>query len=249
MDSQLSVKTIPFMGDELMAAKDEHSGKIYAGVSYICKGIGLTEKQKDNEVSKIQKDLVLQKGAKKLSLKFRGQAREVQCIENDFVPLWLAKITITPNMQKDQPEVADKLVQYQLRAKDALAAAFIQKPKSMTAMEMLRLQTKAMTELDDRVSTVEDKLENQMTIDHGKQRTIQNLVSSRVYKRIEENVKIGYENNIQQCRPLYFQSLYHDLKNRFGVASYRDIKVSQYDDAVKYIESWIEPASLRDKAS
>lgn len=122
-------------------------------------------------------------------------------------------------------------------------------PPKMTAMEMLRLQGKAMTELDDRVSTVEDKLENQMTIDHGKQRTIQNLVSSRIYKRIEENVKIGCESNIQKCRPLYFQSLYHDLKNRFGVASYRDIKVSQYDDAVKYIESWIEPANLRDKGA
>ncbi len=60
MENQLSVKAVPFMGDELMAAKDEETGKIYAGVSYICKGIGLTEKQKDIEVSKIQKDLVLQ---------------------------------------------------------------------------------------------------------------------------------------------------------------------------------------------
>ena len=48
--------------------------------SCICKGIGLTEKQKDNKVSKIQKDLVFQKGAKKLPLKFEGQVREVECI-------------------------------------------------------------------------------------------------------------------------------------------------------------------------
>ena len=113
------------MGDELMAAKDEKSGKIYAGVSYICKGIGLTEKQKDNEVSKIQKDLVLQKGAKKLPLKFEGQVRNVQCIDNEFVPLWLAKITITPTMKKEQPEVTDRLVQYQLKAQKVLADAFL----------------------------------------------------------------------------------------------------------------------------
>lgn len=125
MNSQLSVRTVPFMGDELMAAKDEKSGKIYAGVSYICKGIGLTEKQKDNEVSKIQKDLVLQKGAKKLPLKFEGQVRNVQCIDNEFVPLWLAKITITPTMKKEQPEVTDRLVQYQLKAQKVLADAFL----------------------------------------------------------------------------------------------------------------------------
>jgi hypothetical protein len=34
MNSQLSVMTIPFMGDELMAAKDEKSGRIYAGVRW-----------------------------------------------------------------------------------------------------------------------------------------------------------------------------------------------------------------------
>lgn len=123
-----------------------------------------------------------------------------------------------------------------------------QKPK-LTAMEMLRLQNQAIEEMDDRVSAVEDKLKNQMTIDHSKQRTLQNHVTARIYKRIEENLHIGVENNIQKCRPYYFQSLYKDLKNRFGVASYRDIKISQYDDAINYINNWIEPAGLRQRAS
>ena len=119
-----------------------------------------------------------------------------------------------------------------------------EKPK-LSATEMLKLQNQAIFELDDRVASVEDKLENQMTIDHSKQRTIQNLVNSRVYKRLEENVRIGLENNIQVRRSYYFQSIYRDLKNRFGVASYRDIKISQYNDAINYISNWIEPADLR----
>ncbi len=123
-----------------------------------------------------------------------------------------------------------------------------EKSKSFTATETLRLQSQAILELDDRMANVEDKLENQMTIDHGRQRTLQNLVSARVYKRIEENLHAGIEDNIQQCRPYYFQSLYKDLKNRFGVASYRDIKISQYDNAANYIQNWIEPAELRQKA-
>lgn len=131
--NNLTVKAVPFMGNELMAARDEDTGKIYAGVSYICKGIGLTEKQKDNEVSKIQKDLVLRKGEKKLPLKFEGQVREIQCIEIDFIPLWLAKISITPAMQRERPEAADKLVQYQLKTQKVLAAAFL--PRAAKQLE------------------------------------------------------------------------------------------------------------------
>lgn len=43
----------------------------------------------------------------------------------DFIPLWLAKISITPAMKADKPELVETLKQYQLKAKDALAAAFL----------------------------------------------------------------------------------------------------------------------------
>ncbi len=59
---------MPFIGAELMAAKDEE-GQIWAGVSYICKGIGLskTQKKKDTQVEKIQRDRVLEKGVPQIS--------------------------------------------------------------------------------------------------------------------------------------------------------------------------------------
>lgn len=43
----------------------------------------------------------------------------------EFVPLWLARINITPKMEEETPELADRLEQYQLCAKDVLAAAFL----------------------------------------------------------------------------------------------------------------------------
>jgi hypothetical protein len=54
---------------------------------------------------------------------------ETICLELNFLPLWLAKITITPTMQKEQPDVADRLVQYQLKAQKVLADAFLHKKK------------------------------------------------------------------------------------------------------------------------
>ena len=125
MNSQLSVKAVPFMGDELMAAKDEKSGKIYAGVRWMCEGIGLTPDQARNERRRIHDDLVLSKGESNLTLPTKGGTQSVQCIDNEFVPLWLAKISITPAMQKEHPEVTDKLIQYQLEAQRVLASAFL----------------------------------------------------------------------------------------------------------------------------
>lgn len=92
MNSQLSVKAVPFMGDELMAAKDEKSGKVYAGVSYICKGIGFDKNLKDAEVKRVQRDIVLKRGCVKFDAGVFDPNNEAIAIDNNFIPLWLAKI-------------------------------------------------------------------------------------------------------------------------------------------------------------
>jgi phage antirepressor YoqD-like protein len=65
-----------------------------------------------------------------------GGVQEVLGIEIDFLPLWLAKIPITPKMKIESNNLKeqhgteyvttlDKLVEYQLKAKDVLAKAFL----------------------------------------------------------------------------------------------------------------------------
>jgi len=122
--NNLIIKEVNFNGDNLLAVKN-NDNKIYVGVSYICNGIGLSEGQMKNERKKIQEDLVLSKGGRNLILPTNGGNQEVLGIELDFLPLWLAKISITPKMIKDNPAVVNKLVDYQLKAKDVLANAFI----------------------------------------------------------------------------------------------------------------------------
>lgn len=243
--NELEIKRVPFLGTELMAARDE-SGQIWAGVRWMCDGLGLSKGQMQNERSRIRGDKVLSQGERNLVLPTRGGNHETLCLKLDFVPLWLAKISITPTMESDNPELADRLEQYQLRAKDVLAAAFLpnvhKEPKS--AMELLRLQSQAMFELDERVNVLEDKLENQMTIDHGQQRELQKAVSRRVLDRAATVIPAWA---LDEQRPKFFASLYRDLKNRFGVPSYRDIRPADYPSAMAYVENWIEPAELRRK--
>lgn len=129
-------KMVSFNGSQILGVKAD-DGNIYIGVSWICNGIRLTESQKDRQVRNIQEDIVLSKGAKKLPLKFDGQVREVLTLELNFLPLWLAKITITPNMKQHQPETTENLVEYQLKSKDVLAEAFVKKQTNFNVPQSL----------------------------------------------------------------------------------------------------------------
>lgn len=128
--SNLITKEVEFQGDTIMCVQDNSTGKVYVGVSWICSGIGLTEKQKDRQVANIQSDFVLSEACLKLPLEYEGQIRNALSIELEYLPLWLAKISITPKMISKTPEVANRLKVYQLKAKDILAEAFI-KPKEV----------------------------------------------------------------------------------------------------------------------
>lgn len=123
----LLVKNVEFNGAMLRAAQVENI--IWVGVKWICDGLGLSEDRGKYERKKIQKDLVLNKGVKFYPLGTGNSDSEVLCLMLDYLPLWLAKISITPTMKKENPELVDKLIEYQLKAKDVLAEAFLSKRK------------------------------------------------------------------------------------------------------------------------
>lgn len=145
--NNLEVKRVPFMGTDLMAARDE-DGTIWAGVRWMCDGMGLSKGQRDRQITNINADSVISKGAANLRLPTAGGKQSVLCLKLDFVPLWLAKINITPAMQAETPELAERLEAYQLKAKDVLAAAFLPKKarggeaKPMTDYQQMMAETR-----------------------------------------------------------------------------------------------------------
>lgn len=126
----LVVKNVDLFGDTIMAAQDAE-GRVWAGVKWFCDGLGLTEGQTRNERLKIQEDLALRQGGRKIALPTNGGTQETLCLKLEFLPLWLAKITLTPTMRRENPDSVNKLVQYQLKAKDVLAEAFLTKKKEV----------------------------------------------------------------------------------------------------------------------
>lgn len=127
----LAVKDVEFNGAILRAAQVENV--IWVGVKWICDGLGLSEDRGKYERKKIQKDLVLNKGVRFYPLGTDNANSDVLCLMLDFLPLWLAKINITPTMKRENPELVDRLIEYQLKAKDVLAEAFLPKRKEEVA--------------------------------------------------------------------------------------------------------------------
>ena len=110
----------------------------------------------------------------------------------------------------------------------------LQKP--MTVEDMIITQANEMKNVKHRIDVVENKVENEIRIDHAEQRKLQKAVSIRVYQRLDV---------INSDKNLMFPAIYRDLKDRFGVASYRDIKRKDLTEALAYVQNWIERAELR----
>lgn len=103
--NDMIVKSVDLFGDSVMAAKDK-DGNIWAGVSYFCNALGMSKGQKDRQVKNVQKDRALKRGCVKFDAGVFDANNESIALKIDFVPLWLAKITITDEMEKDHPELA-----------------------------------------------------------------------------------------------------------------------------------------------
>lgn len=121
-----AVKDVEFNGATLRAAQDA-GNIIWVGVRWVCQGLGLSVGQARRERKRIHEDLTLRQGESNLTLPTDGGNQEVLCIRLDFLPLWIAKINPTPKMKLENPQLVENLIAYQLKAKDVLAAAFLNK--------------------------------------------------------------------------------------------------------------------------
>lgn len=113
--------------------------------------------------------------------------------------------------------------------------------KKLSVQQMMIAALEEQEKIVDRVEILENKVDNEIRVDNGEQRKIQRAVATRVYQRLDIVPEL-IEN-----KKFVFQAIYRDLKDRFGVASYRDIKRKDIKDCLEYISAWIEPADLRSK--
>lgn len=194
--NDLIVRNVVFNGTLLRAAKDDN-GDIWAGVRWICDGIGMNKNMRDRQIKNIQADIVLSKGAAYLTLPTNGGKQSVLCLQLNYVPLWLAKISITPTMQRESPELVDRLIEYQLKAKDVLANAFLSRHKSHdNGKEIMALRN----DMEKRFQELNDSMG----------RAFQILMNSRINGSVDNLAEFHrWEHKIDDAASIISQRNYH----------------------------------------
>ncbi len=112
----------------------------------------------------------------------------------------------------------------------------INQPKALSEKEQLKASMRLSLETSEdveflkvEVNELKDKVDNQITLDHGEQRRLQKLISSKVFQHA----------NSDNHKRLLYPELHREIKDRFGVCSYKDVKRHELQIAINYVESWI----------
>lgn len=106
-----------------------------------------------------------------------------------------------------------------LSPNQAMAIALQQTAEMMTKVPVL----------ESRIDQVEQKVDEQITLDSGEQRRLQKAVRKRVCE---------FEPDTDARKPL-FRQLHNDIYDRWGVPSYRDVLRKDLQDVIKYVAAWV----------
>lgn len=254
--NDMIVKSVDVMGDTVMAAQDS-DGTIWVGIKWMCQGMGMSDGHYKRQIMNIQKDLLLKNSGSNLLLNKGSGEREVFCLKLDYLPIWLAKISITPTIQKSHPDLADKLLNYQLKAKDILAAAFL--PKQSGESGDLRKQIQVIAQGTDElyqrvdavsgeVQTVKSELEslkNDMPLFIRDARDIQSALKKKATQALGGYGSVAYKDN--STRGYVFADIQRELRRQFDVKRYDQIKNKDVPDALRIIEEYKLPLALKSR--
>lgn len=105
--------------------------------------------------------------------------------------------------------------------------------KPLTTSEQIQLIAQGNTELDERVTAIEQSY----PIMHGEAKHIQKLVGQKV----AEVVRNKFNGYYKQVSKKLFSEIYKSIKNVFQVPSYTCIPRGRYQEPVKFVEQWQPP--------
>ncbi|WP_438312319.1 Rha family transcriptional regulator [Sporosarcina sp. FA9] len=109
-------------------------------------------------------------------------------------------------------------------------------PKVLSSTEQLRASMRLSLEtsedvevLKEDVALLKEKVENQITLDHGEQRGLQKAIGRKVFECAKSD----------DHKRLLYPELHREIKDRFGVTSYKDVRRQDLTAAIGYVNAWI----------
>lgn len=103
--------------------------------------------------------------------------------------------------------------------------------KLMASMKLSLETAEEMSAIKDKVLQLEQKVDNQVTLDLYQQQALQQAVKNRVYKLFPDFEGV-------MSREKLFAQIYSHIKRAFAAPSYRMVRRKDYDDAMQWVSSW-----------
>ena len=111
------------------------------------------------------------------------------------------------------------------------------KVKSMSAMQILKLQNAALMEVDEKAEYIDSRvtnLENTTTVDSRKQYTLRKIASATAVRVLGGKDSQAY----LELHHKVFCQLWRDYKDYFKIPSYRDTLKIDFEKAKEYLQGW-----------
>lgn len=147
-----------------------------------------------------------------------------------------------PNAEKFESWVFDEVIP-SIRANGGYENA-----KPLTAMEQLKLQGKALIEVDEKVESLANDFnafKNDMPILALECERITNAKNRKVVGIMGGKDSNAYNNN--SLRSKVYRDVDSQLRREFGIKTYKAIKRNQCDKAIEIVENYQLPACLKEQ--
>lgn len=244
--NDLIVKNVPFCGAELLAVKEKGTGKIYAGINSILRELGFDERQIEYRRNKWNNDKVLTKGVQKfLYPSENGGIQDTYCIAINKLPIALAKIEITPKLEKQMPELSEKLEQYQESCTTVLAEAFISHESKEIIPKDFPSALRAYADEYEKRMQLEQKNEKLIEENNHKQTVINGLTDEvplyekpDIINRICRKSQGGYANRYNELYKCFRENFHTDLKMKCENYNEKQIKKKNQLTTIRYAEKF-----------
>lgn len=260
MTTPLEQRIVPFYGDQLVAVQQPDS-TIYVLFARLCDNLGL---RRYSQVRRVQGHAVLNEGLIELTIETEGGPQVAQCLRLDLLPLWLSGV----QANRTKGDVQDKLIRYQREAAVVLWQAFkpqivVETDHALAPSTDAELaQLAQIAELGRAITRMaEEQLEIRRRMDaaarafkamHGDIADVQvrlGVLEDRLHPAayITDAQAAEVSNRVKALAELltgedasknHYQGIFGELYRRYGVSSYKTIRLEQYEAVLTFLEDW-----------
>src|SRR5215207_3908335 len=265
MSASIPQRIVPFYGDELVAVQ-QTDGAIFVMFARLCENRGIARNMQSR---RIRTHEVLNEGLVEITIQTEGGPQVAQCLRLDLLPLWLSGI----QSARTKPEVREKLIRYQKEAAQVLWQAFkpqiiVESDTELaTSTDAELAQLAQIAEMGRAITHMaEEQLEIRRRLDAAA-RAFQGMRGDIINVQVRLGVledklhpaayitdaqAAEVSNKVKALAELltgketgknHYQGIFGELYRRYGVSSYKTIRIEQYEAVLAFPEDWRKATS------